>query len=186
MGQVVSCNCLAQTLGMEDKEKAERLDMLKKGQKFMRSAFLGMTSREVFVTLTGKWSDVCFIFRFLLAWHYISEDSSTIQWKAAKTNFLSEEKGEVDLTSIKTVKMNGASGLQFIGDKFTGDSSKSQLDISSEDPKIRDQWVIALNEVIQGMYFRLIRIESYHHWSCMRLTSIYVLLPVGHLSRVDR
>lgn len=58
----------------------------------------------------------------------------------------------MDLTSIKTVKMNGASGLQFIGDKFTGDSSKSQLDISSEDPKIRDQWVIALNEVIQGKY----------------------------------
>lgn len=54
MGQDVSCNCLAQTLGMEDKEKTERLDMLKKGQKFMRSAFLGMTSREVFVTLTGK------------------------------------------------------------------------------------------------------------------------------------
>ena len=73
---------------------------------------------------------------------------ASIQWKAAKTNFLSEEKGEIDLTTIKTVKMNGSSGMQFIGDKFA--TGAAQFDISADDPKIRDSWVIALNEVLQG------------------------------------
>ena len=132
MGQDISCNCLAQQLGMEDKEKAERLDMLKKGQKFMRPAFLGMGSREVFVNL--------------------SDNAASILWKASKTNFLAEEKGEVDLTTVKTVKMVGASGMQFIGDKFFsgGDATKTVFEISSEDPKVRDAWVIALNELLQG------------------------------------
>jgi hypothetical protein len=125
MGQEMSCSCLEQALGIEDKELKERLDTLKRGQKFMRSAFLGMAQREVFVNL--------------------SEDTSTIQWKTNKTTFSSEERGEIDLTNVKVIKMSGTSTLQFISE---GD--KSIFDIISEDPKIRDLWVIALNEIIQN------------------------------------
>lgn len=125
MGQEISCNCVTQALGIEDKEFRERIDMLIKGQKFMRSAFLGMSQREVFLNLT--------------------EDMSTMKWKANKTTFSSEEMDEIDLTSVKMVKMSGSSSMQFIGE-----GEKSLFEVSSEDPNIRDQWVIALNEILQG------------------------------------
>lgn len=124
MGQDFSCACLEQAITGEDKEFMIRVETLRKGQKFMRSAFLGMTQREVFLTLT--------------------EDNSTVQWKASKTTFSSEDIGEIDMTTIKNVKLSGASNMQFIGD---GD--KSVFEVSAEDPKTRDLWVIALNEIIQ-------------------------------------
>lgn len=111
----------------------------------------------------------------------IIENLASIQWKAAKTNFLSEEKGEIDLTTIKTVKMNGSSGMQFIGDKFsTGgtDGSKSQLDISADDPKIRDSWVIALNEVLQGSstIFFTLSVQS------VSLSNQYIYPTICHIN----
>lgn len=124
MGQDISCACLEQALSGEDKEFMLRVETLRRGQKFMRSAFLGMSQREVFLTLT--------------------DDNSTVQWKASKTTFSSEEKGEIDMTTIKNVKLSGTSNMQFISD---GD--KCVFEVSAEDPKVRDLWVIALNEIIQ-------------------------------------
>ena len=112
-------------MGAEDKEAQERLRMLQSGQKFMRSAFLGIGQRELFVTL--------------------SEDQGLLQWKSNKTTWSAEEKGEFDLTSqVKSVKLVGTSGLQLIGI-----DDKSLFEITAEDPKIRDQWVLALNELKQ-------------------------------------
>jgi hypothetical protein len=121
MGQQLSCTCLEQALGMEDKEFLERIQNLKNGHKFMRNAFLGMSQREIFVQMT--------------------EDMTTLQWKAAKTALLSEEKGEIDVTALKQVKCLGISTIQFIGS-----SDKSVFDINSDDPKIRDLWV--------GLFFK--------------------------------
>jgi hypothetical protein len=128
MGQGISCDCLEQAITGEDKEFMLRVETLRKGQKFMRSSFLGMMGqREVFLTLT--------------------EDNSRVQWKANKTTFSSEEIGEIDMTTIKTVKLSGISNMQFIGGE--GDKSGVVFEVSSEDPKTRDLWVIALNEIIQ-------------------------------------
>ena len=125
MGQTgISCDCLEQAITGEDKEFMLRVETLRKGQKFMRSSFLGMAQREVYLTLT--------------------EDSSRVQWKANRTTFSSEEIGEIDMTTIKNVKLSGASVMQFIGNE-----DKSVFEVSSEDPKTRDLWVIALNEILQ-------------------------------------
>lgn len=125
MGQDFSCDCLEKAISGEDKEFMLRKETLRRGQNFMRSSFLGMNTQQILLTL--------------------SEDNSIVQWKTSKTTFSSEEIGEIDMTVIKHVKLSGASGMQFIGD---GD--KSVFEVSAEDPKIRDLWVIALNEIIQG------------------------------------
>ena len=127
MGQALStCNlgCLENALGLEDKEQLLRLESLKRGQKFMRSTLLGLSQREIYVNL--------------------SDDTSLVQWKCPQSTFSSEERGEIDLTLIKTVKLSGLSTLQFISDNGT-----ATFEITSEDPKIRDMWVLSLNEIIQ-------------------------------------
>lgn len=127
MGQADSCGCFEKALGQqEDNEARERIIALQRGQKFMRSAFLGMTQREVFVNL--------------------SEDTSKIQYKSNKTTWQAEEKGEIDLTmDVKTVKVTGSSGLQFIG----ANGDKAIFEIVAEEASVRDQWVIALNDLLQ-------------------------------------
>ena len=128
MGQAESCaGCFDKAMaGQDDSAAKERILVLQKGQKFMRSSFLGMAQREVFVNL--------------------SEDSSKIQHRSPKTTFSSEERGEIDLTcEVKVVRISGLSGLSFIG---TADD-KCLLEVSAEDPKIRDQWVISINDLLQ-------------------------------------
>lgn len=126
MGQADSCACLERAMnGGEDKEAQERVQMLQRGEKFMRSAFLGISQRELYLTL--------------------SDDKGILRWKSNKTTWAAEEKGEIDLTTnVKTVKLVGASGMQIVGM-----DDKSIFDITAEDPKVRDQWVIALNELLQ-------------------------------------
>lgn len=112
----------------EDKnEKAvnERIETLKAGNKFKRSAYLGLTSQDLFVCL--------------------SSDTSAIQWKTENT-WTNGEHGEIDLTAqVKKVKLKGESGFQFIAldDAVT-------FELKAEDASIRDQWVVALNELLQS------------------------------------
>lgn len=78
--------------GMDSASK-ERVQLLQKGALFMRSALLGLSSKELHVQL--------------------SEDTSKIEWKATSKSAWSaistgsgEEFGEIDLTTqVKTVKM---------------------------------------------------------------------------------
>jgi hypothetical protein len=133
MGSDISCDCFAGVLpdGSDDAMK-ERLLQLQKGEKFMRSALLGLTSKELNVKL--------------------SDDTSKIEWRATSKSVWeigssSEEFGEVDLTTeVKSVKMSGKQGLQFISN---ADDSKCLLEIQAQDPSTRDQWVLALNELLQ-------------------------------------
>lgn len=60
-----------------------------------------------------------------------------------------DEHGEVDLTSkVKSVKCAGTQGLHFIG---VGDENdKSIFEVQAQDPATRDQWLVALNELLQN------------------------------------
>jgi hypothetical protein len=124
---VGGCFDSAMTMG-EDPAAKERINALKAGQKFMRSSFLGMAQREVILNL--------------------SEDTAKIEFKSPKTTWSAEERGEIDLTTdVKAVRIAGLSGLQFLGKE--DDKEKILLEVSAEDPKIRDQWVISLNDMLQ-------------------------------------
>jgi hypothetical protein len=96
MGQVIDCSCLEGALGDSggmDSATKERVGILQNGALFMRSALLGLTSKELHVRL--------------------SDDMSKIEWKSTSKSTWSalstgsgEEFGEIDLTTqVKTVKM---------------------------------------------------------------------------------
>jgi hypothetical protein len=111
----------------DQKVSNERLESLRKGNKFVRSALLGLTSKEITV--------------------HLSDDYSTIKWKIDKTTWTSEEFGEIDLTTeVKKLKTVGENGLQIIGQK----DDQVLLEIKHEDSSIRDKWVVVINELLQS------------------------------------
>eukprot|EP01036_Dinobryon_divergens_P024154 gene24154-32571_t len=128
MGQSITCNCLENMeLDPSSRGKAasERLDVLKKGNKFTRNALLGITSQELFIAL--------------------NEETSALTWKTVNNKWTKESNGEVDLTSsVKTVRLHGETGLQIIG---IDDSTI--FEVKAESPVIRDQWVVTINELLQ-------------------------------------
>eukprot|EP01039_Chlorochromonas_danica_P009399 gene9399-10382_t len=109
----------------EDTAAKERLDALKKGDNFSRSAFLGLSSQEVHVHLT--------------------EDLSTLKWKT-ESSWGKEVFGEIDLTTqVKKLKIVGDSGLQFIAP-----DDSLVFEMKASDSAVRDKWMVALTELIQG------------------------------------
>jgi hypothetical protein len=129
MGQTISCACFEHMSLLEDggSEKAsnERLQILKTGNKFKRSAYLGLTSQDLIINL--------------------SDDTSAIQWKTENT-WTKAEHGEIDLTSqVKSVKLFGDNGFQFIALDDT-----VIFDLKAEESSVRDQWVLALNELLHS------------------------------------
>lgn len=108
------------------KAKRERKDMLTKGDRFMRSALLGLSSQELHISLNAN--------------------GIILNWKTLTASMLYKlECGEIDLATIKTIKMNGAAGLSFISHH----DDKSVFDIIANDSKIRDQWVLSINELLE-------------------------------------
>lgn len=103
----------------------ERLLVLKKGNKFVRNAYLGLTQQELFVNL--------------------SENTSAIQWKTENT-WTSSENGEIDLTSqVKKFKSTGETGIQVIGL-----DNSVLIEIKAEEAAIRDQWMVCLTELLHS------------------------------------
>lgn len=103
----------------------ERLEVLKKGNKFVRNAYLGLTQQDLFVRL--------------------SDNTSAIQWKTENT-WTKGEHGEIDLTSqVKKLKSSGETGLQIIGLDNT-----VLIEIKAEEPAIRDQWMVCLTELLHS------------------------------------
>lgn len=88
----------------------------------LKAILLGMSSRKLFVRL--------------------SDEGSVIQWKTEPGSWNAEH-GEVDLTAIKAVKPCGVSGLQFIS------KEKVALEIIADDSGIRDQWMVAVTEILE-------------------------------------
>ena len=127
MGQALNCACL-EHLPMESSHESlnkvdERLETLKKGDKFLRNAYLGLTQQELFVKL--------------------SEDCSAIQWKTENT-WTKSENGEIDLTGqVKKVKSSGETGMQFIGI-----DNSVLFEIKAEEVTIRDQWMVCLTDLL--------------------------------------
>jgi hypothetical protein len=126
MGQILPCNCIENAF--EDKNlKAvnERIEMLQKGAKFSKKALFGLASQSLTLQLT--------------------QDTSTFKWTSVNS-WSQEEKGEIDLTSqIKTVKLSGENGLQFIGI-----DGSIILELSAENASLRDQWALSINELLQS------------------------------------
>ena len=60
-----------------------------------------------------------------------------------------DEHGSIDLTTkVQTVKCSGTQGLSFIG--FGTENEKSLFECQAENPAVRDQWLIAINELLQS------------------------------------
>ena len=128
MGSVLSCeNCWAGSVSTEDLDAAkERIARLQKGDKFLRSALLGLSSQELLLKL--------------------SDDISKVEWKIINNTWTSNEWGEIDLTSqLKTLKLLGSKGMQFIGTL----EDKVLLEVQSEEASTRDHWVLSINELLQ-------------------------------------
>jgi hypothetical protein len=107
----------------DDSASKERQEVLKKGNKFVRNAYLGLTQQDLFVKL--------------------SDDTSALQWKTENT-WTKAENGEIDLTSqVKKFKSSGDTGLQVIGLDGT-----ALIEIKAEDTATRDQWLVCLTELL--------------------------------------
>jgi hypothetical protein len=125
MGQL-NCACL-EHLPMEsthdDDATNEALAVLKKGDKFVRNAYLGLTQQDLFIQL--------------------SDDTSAFQWKTENT-WTKSEKGEIDLTSqVKKFKSSGDKGLQLIA--LDG---SVLFEVKAEETAIRDKWLVTLTELL--------------------------------------
>ena len=108
----------------EAKAKLERSNKLMKGNKFLRTALLGLSKQELFLNL--------------------SEDKGSLHWKATTASMLMKiEYGAIVLSTISNVKMSGTSGMIFIDN-----DGKSVFEVMADDEKVRDQWVLALNEIL--------------------------------------
>jgi hypothetical protein len=109
----------------EDDATKQRQEELKKGNKFVRNAYLGLTQQELFVQL--------------------SDDMSALQWKTENT-WTKAENGEIDLTSqVKKFKSSGDTGLQVIG--LDGNVL---IEIKAEETAIRDRWQVCLSELLHS------------------------------------
>lgn len=122
------CSCFEGAFSnlSESKASRDRLAALQKGSKFTRKALLGLSTQEISVNL--------------------SEDTSKIEWKTPATTFSKAEFGEVDLVyQIKTVKLAGETGMQFV----SSTDDKCIFEIQSDDSTTRDSWVVAINNLLQ-------------------------------------
>lgn len=111
----------------EDAEKKARRSLLVHGNNFLRTAYLGLSSQELSVSL--------------------SEDYSLVKWKTVSNSFLTNkpEFGEISLDSVKVCKVHGAQGLQLI----SSDGKNTVLfDAQAESAEIRDRWVVCLSELL--------------------------------------
>lgn len=126
MGQSLSCKCFEQLTGAingESEAKKERLYKLQKGGNFMRPILMGMSSQKVFVRL--------------------NDDATSVIWKTEPGSWAAEM-GEIDLTKVKALKLSGHQGMQFI----SIEADKLLLEINAEDPGVRDQWMVAISEIL--------------------------------------
>lgn len=119
----VDCSCLVEgvaELQAED-QLSKQIEKLQQGSKFMRTMYL-VTSQELYVRL--------------------SDDTSHLSWKTTKS-WTGDEKGQVDLTDTSlTIKSSGPQGIQFaLG------SAPPVLELNAETQQVRDEWIVALNDL---------------------------------------
>jgi hypothetical protein len=128
MGAMLDCACLEHlpVLGESDADKMrEQLDALKKGNKFVRNAYLGLTKQDLFVRL--------------------SDNCSGLQWNTENT-WSNAEKGEIDLTSqVKKLRSSKDCGLQIIGLDDT-----VLMEIQAPEVSVRDHWLVTLTELMHS------------------------------------
>jgi hypothetical protein len=83
MGNNIDCACLAHGFGAlaggDEKASRDRIELLQKGQKFLKKTMMGLSTQEIHVKL--------------------SEDTSSIEWRIDATRLSKEEFGEIDLTT---------------------------------------------------------------------------------------
>ena len=136
MGADVSCECLKQAIvnsthlveTEHERTNRDRISKLQCGSRFMRSQYLGISSQELIVNL--------------------SEDSSLLEWKTVNAGLISGkiEHGQIDLTTeVSSIQSNGVQGISIIGI-----DRKSIFEIQAEDGKIRDQWVLGIEQLLSN------------------------------------
>ncbi|KAJ1426005.1 hypothetical protein B484DRAFT_450884 [Ochromonadaceae sp. CCMP2298] len=129
MGQMLDCACLEHMPAFSDDDEAkskERIDGLKKGDKFVRNVYLGLSKQDLFVKL--------------------SENCSGLQWNTENNTWSNAEKGEIDLTSqVKKLRSSRDNGLQIIG---LDDSVL--LEIQAAEVGVRDHWLVSLTELMHS------------------------------------
>ena len=117
MGQYV-CTCLED--GAEGPDPDAKLGALKIGMKFSRSIYLGLSSQELHMRL--------------------SDDTSAVSWRVLTSG---EDFGEIDLTTVKTLRSKGADGIEYVTFE-----NKVVFEVKAIDTASRDQWIVSLNELL--------------------------------------
>eukprot|EP00752_Nemacystus_decipiens_P001277 g1272.t1 len=121
MGAIFSCVLDDEGL---DKHELERLEILKKGDRFGRRKVVAMG-----VSLGSEPAMV-----------RLSEDETSVSWRSAENPTF----GNVKVTTVHNVKSVGSKGLALLG---RGNSK--ELELEAADAATRDVWVIALGEVVE-------------------------------------
>lgn len=116
------CSCLEDSSA--GTVSSEQLNILHQGDVFVQSVYLGLSSKE----LTMK----------------LNENNSIVSWAAKDKP--SEDFGEIDFaTNVSRVKSSGQQGLQFMSKE-----GKNIFEVSAKDTATRDQWIVAMNEILSN------------------------------------
>ena len=116
------CSCFED--GSAGTVTTEQLSILHKGDVFMQSMYLGLSSKE----LTMK----------------LNENNSVISWM--NKDKPAEDYGEIDFaTNVSRVKPSGQQGMQYMSK-----DGKNIFEVSAKDTATRDQWIVALNEILSN------------------------------------
>lgn len=110
--------------GAFDEATRERLRQLQEGHKFARTAYLGLSTQELHMNL--------------------SEDYATALWRTENT-WTKSENGQLDLVhQVKSVKVAGEQGLQFLGQ-----DNAVLMEVKAFTVPIRDQWLVSISDLKQ-------------------------------------
>lgn len=124
MDSILGLFCACFEDGSAGTVTTEQLSILHKGDNFMQSVYLGLSSKELIMKL--------------------NESNSVISW--VNKDKPTEDFGEIDFaTNISRVKSSGQQALQYMSKE-----GKNIFEVSAKDTATRDQWIVALNEILSN------------------------------------
>ena len=124
MAAILGLFCACFEDGSAGTVTSEQLDILHKGDDFVQSVYLGLSSK----TLTMK----------------LNENNSIVSW--INKDKPTEDFGEIDFaTNVTRVKPSGQQGMQFMSKEGT-----NIFEVSAKDTATRDQWIVSMNEILSN------------------------------------
>jgi hypothetical protein len=124
MASILGLFCACFEDGTTGTVTTEQLSILHQGDVFVQKVYLGLSSKELVMKL--------------------NEGNSVISWVSKDKP--TDDFGEIDFAqNVSRVKSSGQQGLQYISKE-----GKNIFEVSAKDTATRDQWIVAMNEILSN------------------------------------